>query len=163
MSICKCFTACPCRHSGCPAPPPPPPCPRPAQWRSGPGTQSGGTSGNWSCGAASEDRIIIVKNEIWDYVCWYTCLGEDSVTLLEVVSTPEEAGDLHTAWVTGRPHSAILCSYSWWKIINKAIKIDNLENDTCSFINSFLFICSCFLHFSSIWIFLSFSLLRILM
>ena len=26
-----------------------------------------------------------------------TCLVEDSVTLLEVVSTPEEAGDLQTA------------------------------------------------------------------
>ena len=26
-----------------------------------------------------------------------TCLGEDSVTFLEVVSTPEETGDLQTA------------------------------------------------------------------
>ena len=65
-----------------------------------------------SCGAASAD-IIIVRNELIIVDIDITCLGEDSVTLLDVVSGPEEAGDRQTAWATGRPHSAILCSYSW--------------------------------------------------
>ena len=65
-----------------------------------------------SCGAASAERII-VRAELIIVDIDITCLGEDSVTLLDVVSGPDEAGDRQTAWATGRPHSAILCSYSW--------------------------------------------------
>ena len=67
-----------------------------------------------SCGAASADRIMVrARAELIIVDIDITCLGEDSVTLLDVVSAPDEAGDRHTAWATGRPHSAILCSYSW--------------------------------------------------
>lgn len=67
-----------------------------------------------SCGAASADIIIVrARAELIIVDIDITCLGEDSVTLLDVVSGPEEAGDRQTAWATGRPHSAILCSYSW--------------------------------------------------